>query len=108
MDTERLLRTVLDLPSPWQIDDVELDDEDQRVNVKVSFSKSRGPCPKCAEEGPRHDVRRRSWRRQASLDPFFEGLSTEQLSDIKTVAMDMHDPFINSAAWHIPDIESKL
>jgi transposase len=233
MDTERLLRTVLDLPSPWQIDDVELDDEGQRVNVKVSFSKSRGPCPKCTEEGPRHDVRKRSWRhldlgeyqtwiecevprvkcpehgtlqvdvpwadgwarftarfecvvidwlreasvsavarnlrlswdqiygiqeravkrgmerreafdiehigvdetsfqkrheyvtivvdrargqvlyvadgrRQASLDPFFEGLSTEQLSKIKTVAMDMHDPFINSAAWHIPDIESKL
>jgi len=47
-------------------------------------------------------------RGQASIDPFFQGLSTEQLQGIEVVAMDMHDPFINSAIWHVPDIESKL
>jgi transposase len=62
MEMDELLRTVLSLPSPWQIDDVELQEVDERVNVKVSYGSSRGPCPKCGNEAPRHDVRKRAWR----------------------------------------------
>lgn len=47
-------------------------------------------------------------RGQASIDPFFEALTANQLERVEVVAMDMHDPFINSAAWHVPGIETKL
>lgn len=42
------------------------------------------------------------------IGPFFEGLTTEQLRSIGVVAIDMHDPFVNSAIWYVPNMESKL
>jgi transposase len=40
-------------------------------------------------------------RRQASLDGYFERFSAEQLSGIEAVAMDMWEPFANSARAHL-------
>jgi len=47
-------------------------------------------------------------RGEASIEPFFDGLSTAQLADIEVVAMDMHDPFINVAAVALPNWEETL
>jgi transposase len=47
-------------------------------------------------------------RGKASLNAFFEQLDDKKLASIEVVAMDMHMPFILSAAEHIPDLESKL
>ena len=47
-------------------------------------------------------------RRQASLDSFFEQLTPEQREGIQAIAMDMWDPFLNSARAHLPEAESKV
>ena len=47
-------------------------------------------------------------RGRESLDGFFEELSEDQLRAIEVVAMDMHTPFIYSAATYIPEITSRL
>jgi transposase len=47
-------------------------------------------------------------RSKSSLDSFFEGLDQEQLCSIEVVAMDMHAPFIYSAARFVPNLADKL
>ena len=47
-------------------------------------------------------------RGRESLDSFFEELSEEQLKGIEVVAMDMHQPYIYSAATFVPDILTRL
>lgn len=47
-------------------------------------------------------------RGKASLDSFFEGLGEERTSSIKLIAMDMHAPFIYSAADHMDDVCDKI
>jgi transposase len=47
-------------------------------------------------------------RKQASLDAYFEPLSAEERAQIKAVAMDMWDPYINSVEAHLPDPEDKI
>lgn len=47
-------------------------------------------------------------RNQAALEPFFDGLTKDELASIKVAAMDMHDPFINVAAVALPDWENAL
>lgn len=47
-------------------------------------------------------------RGRKSLDGFFEGLTEAQLTGIEVVAMDMHIPFIYSAASFVPDILNRL
>ncbi len=47
-------------------------------------------------------------RGRESLDGFFEGLTETQLEGIEVVAMDMHKPFIYSAASFVPDIVARL
>ena len=47
-------------------------------------------------------------RKQVSFESFLKELPQEQLAAIEVVAMDMHRPYITAAAWHIPDLESKI
>ena len=47
-------------------------------------------------------------RKQASLDDYFTRLSEAQRTRIEAVAMDMWDPYIQSAHAHIPGAEEKL
>ena len=47
-------------------------------------------------------------RRQASLDGYFERFSTEQLSRIEAVAMDMWEPFANSVRAHLDNADDKI
>ena len=45
---------------------------------------------------------------QAALDPFWAGLTAEQLAGIESIAMDMSEAFTNSVMLHVPDGKGKL
>jgi transposase len=47
-------------------------------------------------------------RRQASLDSYFEQLTSEQREAIQAVAMDMWDPFVTSVREHLADADGKI
>jgi transposase len=47
-------------------------------------------------------------RKKASLDTFWRTLSEEQINGIQGIAMDMWDPFVNSAKNHLPDADQKI
>lgn len=47
-------------------------------------------------------------RRQASLDSYFERFTAEQRAAIEAVAMDMWEPYINSAREHLADADEKI
>lgn len=47
-------------------------------------------------------------RKQSSLDPYFEGLSTSELERIEAVVMDMWEPYVNSVSQHLEDAKKKI
>jgi transposase len=47
-------------------------------------------------------------RKQASLDGYFETLTSEELAGIEAVAMDMWEPYVNSVRDHLPAPETKI
>lgn len=47
-------------------------------------------------------------REQASLDGFWKTLSSEQVSKIEAVALDMWDAYLNSIRENLPDAEGKI
>jgi len=47
-------------------------------------------------------------RKQASLDGYFEALSEGEREQIKAVAIDMWEPYVNSVCAHLPDPEQKI
>src|ERR1035438_5055358 len=47
-------------------------------------------------------------RNQASLDAFWETLTTEQLAGVEAVAMDMWEPYVRSTLAHLPGAASKI
>lgn len=47
-------------------------------------------------------------RRQASLDGFWETLTTKQRDSIEAVAMDMWDPYVASTRMHLKDADQKI
>jgi transposase len=47
-------------------------------------------------------------RRKASLDGFWETLSTEQLGGVEAVAMDMWDPYVASTREHLIEADQKI
>lgn len=62
MDDTTLYEAVLGLESPWQVDEVRLDTTEETVEVEVSTSDRRLPCPICGRLSPRYDARPRRWR----------------------------------------------
>ena len=47
-------------------------------------------------------------RRQASLDSYFDRFTAEQRAGIEAVAMDMWEPYINSARANLEDADEKI
>lgn len=47
-------------------------------------------------------------RKQASLDCYFEALTEAERAQIKAVAMDMWEPYVNSVCAYLPDPEEKI
>jgi len=47
-------------------------------------------------------------RKRESIDGFWEGLAPEQKDGVEAVAMDMWEPYIQSALQHVPEAETKI
>ena len=47
-------------------------------------------------------------RGRDGIDSFYEGLDEDQLKGIASVAMDMHQPYIQSTLEYVPDAEGKI
>lgn len=47
-------------------------------------------------------------RKQTSLDEYFQRLTPEERAGIEAIAMDMWEPFIQSARANVPDAEEKI
>lgn len=47
-------------------------------------------------------------RSRASLDGYYEGLSEEQLTGIRGIAMDMWKPYVSSTLEHVPEAADKI
>jgi len=61
---EEHYRSLLELPSPWQVSSVEADLEGRKVSVRVGWPRrTHAPCPQCGKLCPVHDrLEERSWR----------------------------------------------
>jgi transposase len=63
MDIEEHYGQLLGIHSPWQIIEVDLKIDEQRVDIDIEYGDNVGPCPECGALSPKHDDRRkRSWR----------------------------------------------
>ena len=63
MEIEEHYNHLLGIQSPWQISDVDLDIQEQRVDIDIEYADDVGPCPECGAISPKHDDRnKRSWR----------------------------------------------
>ena len=57
-----LYRQILDIESPWSVEDVQLSTANREVTVMLANAERQLPCPECGKPCPRHDARRRQWR----------------------------------------------
>jgi transposase len=62
----------------------------------------------CVDGGKAHVVYVAQGKDQVALDPFWRGLTAEQLAGIESIAMDMSEAFTNSVLLRVPDGKSKL
>ena len=63
MDEISLYEHILDIRSPWFVDDVQLDTSKDVVMVVVGLEDEAGLiCPECHKPSPRYDKRQRRWR----------------------------------------------
>jgi transposase len=63
MDQLSLYNHILQLPSPWFTNSVELIEADSSVLVIIGYhSKTKFPCPQCQSLCERYDTRKRRWR----------------------------------------------
>lgn len=63
MDDRTLYATILGLDTPWDVERVELQMEEQVVHVWVQAREgTRFTCPECSEASPVYDHKERSWR----------------------------------------------
>lgn len=47
-------------------------------------------------------------RTEESLEPFWAGLTAEQTTAVRAVAMDMWDPYVRSTRKHLPEADGKI
>lgn len=62
MDDKTLYQTILGLPAPWSVVEVDLKPAEEVVEVGVESAERRWPCPVCMTSCPQHDTRPRRWR----------------------------------------------
>lgn len=62
MDESSLYEAILQLESPWYVDQVELVKEEDTVNVYVGIDPTEKlACPRCQKPSSRYDHRQRRW-----------------------------------------------
>jgi transposase len=75
---------------------------------ETSFQKRHEYVTAVIDQDSGHVVHVADGNGRASLDAFYEELDSEQLEQIESVAMDMHQPYIQSTLKHVPDAEQKI
>ena len=63
MDTTTLFTQALGLQPPWEVQDLQFNKEEQRLDILIDFVRgSNFPCPVCGKLSRIHDTEQRSWR----------------------------------------------
>jgi len=75
---------------------------------ETSFKKRHDYVTVVQDQDTTHVLHVGDGRGRASLDEFYDGLDAEQVDGIKSVAMDMHQPYIQSTLDHVPDADRKI
>jgi len=63
MEIEEHYGELLGIQTPWEINSVDLNLEEQRVDIIIEYTDTEGLCPECGTMCPKHDDRKvRTWR----------------------------------------------
>ncbi len=63
IDLNEHYRLLLGLSTSWEVNDVQLSLDDQKIEIKLFYSDEKFCCPVCGEQGSLHDCApERSWR----------------------------------------------
>lgn len=63
MDVSEHYALLLGISSPWEINSVDLQVAQHRVDIVIEYTGEVGPCPECGKNCPRYDLRKsRTWR----------------------------------------------
>ena len=81
----------------------------ERIGVdETSYRKRHDYVTIVQDQGSGHVLDVSDGRSGEGLDAFYDGLTDEQLAGIVSVAMDMHQPYIQSTLKHVPDAIEKI
>ncbi len=81
----------------------------ERIGVdETSFKKRHKYVTVVQDQDSGHVLHVADGRGHESFDEFYDGLDDDQLSGIKSVSMDMHQPYIRSTRDHVPDADQKI
>ncbi len=63
MKIEEYYNQLLGIDTPWEISQVVLKIQGQRVDIEIEYTDDEGPCPICGSLSPKRDDRKRhNWR----------------------------------------------
>jgi len=81
----------------------------ERIGVdETSFKKRHKYVTVVQDQDSGHVLHVADGRGRESFNEFYDGLDDGQLSRIKSVSMDMHQPYIRSTRDHVPDADQKI
>lgn len=63
MDSKTLFTMALGLQAPWEVTDLQFDEETRRLDLSLDFTRgSEFPCPVCGVPSKVHDTEEKTWR----------------------------------------------
>jgi transposase len=63
MDTNTLFTMALGLQAPWEVKNLQFDEEAKRLDIAVDFTRGADfPCPVCGQAAKVHDTEDKTWR----------------------------------------------
>jgi transposase len=63
MDTKVLFTMALGLQAPWEVTDLQFNEEAHRLDILIDFKRGADfPCPVCGQSCKVHDTEEKTWR----------------------------------------------
>ena len=63
MDTNTLFTMALGLQAPWEVKNLQFDEEAKRLDISIDFTRGADfPCPVCGQPAKVHDTEEKTWR----------------------------------------------
>lgn len=63
MDTNSLFTMALGLQAPWEVKNLQFDEEAKRLDITIDFTRGANfPCPVCGQPAKVHDTEEKTWR----------------------------------------------